>query len=92
MWVYSRRNIVIPGPVGEQPLRLQKDGFGEVPEWAAETPYFQALLADGKIVLSGKKDVKKGRRKPEVSQPEQQVGETSVADVAEDITEAKATE
>lgn len=67
MWVYSRRNIVIPGPVGEQPLRLQKDGFGEVPEWAAETPYFQALLVDGKIVLSSKKTGKKDGKKAETA-------------------------
>ena len=27
-----------------------------VPDWAVKTPYFQALVADGKIVPSGRSD------------------------------------
>ena len=57
MFVLAKRNIIIPGPVpGVGPLVLKKDGFATVPDWAAETAYFKALCADGKIVATEHSD------------------------------------
>ena len=56
MFVLSKRNIVIPGPRGAEPVRLARDGIANVPDWAAATDYFKALVAEGKIVPTTKKD------------------------------------
>lgn len=57
MFIVSKRNIVIPGQDGKTFCRLPRGFVGEVPAWAAKTAYFQALVKDGKIVISkGKKD------------------------------------
>ena len=56
MLVLSKRNIVIPAPDGSTSVRVRRDFLGEVPDWAAETEYFRALVADGKIVPTGKRD------------------------------------
>lgn len=66
MFVMSRRNILLPGPNGER-VFLKKDCVASVPEWAERSGYFQALAADGKVLLStGGKDFaareKKGRK------------------------------
>ena len=55
-FVYSRGNIILKGPNGER-CRLKAGIIGPVPEWAVNTPYFEALVKDGKIVVTaGKKD------------------------------------
>jgi hypothetical protein len=55
MLVLSKRNIIIPAPDGSTAVR--RAGLMEiVPDWAVKTPYFQALVADGKIVPSGRSD------------------------------------
>lgn len=51
MFVMSKRNIVIPSPDGAQSVRLHAGFVGEIPAWAASTPYFAGLVADGKIVI-----------------------------------------
>ena len=56
MFVLSKRNIVIPGPRGVGPIRLTRDGIAEVPDWVVETDYFKALVAEGKIVPTTRKD------------------------------------
>lgn len=56
MLVLPKRNIVIPAPDGTTPIRLMRDVMCNLPDWAAETSYFKALVADGKIVPSGKSD------------------------------------
>ena len=56
MLVLSKRNIVIPAPDGSTSVRLRAGLMETVPDWAAETPYFKALVADGKIVPSGRSD------------------------------------
>lgn len=56
MLVLSKRNIVIPAPDGSTSVRVRRDFLGEVPDWAAETEYFRDLVADGKIVPTGKRD------------------------------------
>ena len=57
MFVLAKRNIIIPSPApGVAPVVLKKDGFATVPDWAAETAYFKALVADGKIVATDHSD------------------------------------
>ena len=56
MLVLSKRNIIIPAPDGSTAIRLRAGLMETVPDWAAETGYFKALVADGKIVPSGKSD------------------------------------
>lgn len=54
MFVLSKRNVDLPGPGGV--VHLSRGQMADVPDWAAETGYFKALVADGKIVPSGKSD------------------------------------
>ena len=49
MFIASKRNIILPSADGSKSFRVQKDYIGEIPDWAADTPYFRALVADGKI-------------------------------------------
>ena len=56
MFVLSKRNIIIPAPDGSVSVRLAREQLAEVPDWAAKTDYFQALVKDGKIVLTDKSD------------------------------------
>lgn len=66
MFILSKRNILLPSPDGSQTFRVSRDYIGEIPDWAAQTHYFQALVADGKIVVTGKKDkvVQQAAEKP----------------------------
>ena len=45
--VLSKRNIVIPAPDGSASVRLRAGLMETVPDWAANTEYFKALVADG---------------------------------------------
>ena len=55
--VYSEQAQPHPAKPGRLRLRPGQAGLlGEVPDWAAETEYFRALVADGKIVPTGKRD------------------------------------
>lgn len=57
MFVLAKRNIIIPGGApGVKSVILKKDGFATVPDWAADTAYFKALVADGKIVAADHSD------------------------------------
>lgn len=56
MFVLSKRNIIIPAAAGEKPAYLHKDELANVPDWVADTTYFKALIADGKVVVTGKTD------------------------------------
>lgn len=58
MNVFSKRNIIIPGPNGEK-FRLNKDQGATLPAWAENLPYLKALEKDGKVILSDG-----GRKKP----------------------------
>lgn len=67
-FVVSNRNIVIPSPDGRQRFKLPRGFMGAVPGWAAETAYFKALVADGKLVVSASKsdkDLEKERKAAE---------------------------
>lgn len=65
MFVMSKRNIILPSPDGTASVRLVRDFVGEIPEWAAQTEYYRALVADGKIVPTSKsdKDIQKADEK-----------------------------
>lgn len=52
MIVLSKRNIVIPSPDGTISFRLSKDEIKDIPAWAVKTKYFQALVNDGKIIVT----------------------------------------
>lgn len=49
MFIVSKRNIILPSKDGKRAFRVDRDYIGEIPEWAADTDYFRALAADGKI-------------------------------------------
>ena len=56
MFVLSKRNIIIPAPDGSASVHLVRGQMVDVPDWAAETKYFEALVADGKIVPTAMPD------------------------------------
>lgn len=74
-FVASNRNIVIPSPDGAERVKLPRGYMGAVPDWAAKTAYFKALVADGKLIVSEakpdkalereRKAAEKARRKAE---------------------------
>ena len=49
MFVVSKRNILLPSADGTRSFALRRDFVGNIPDWAADTEYFRALVADGKI-------------------------------------------
>ena len=60
MIVFSKRNIVIPGPDGQKFL-LKKAGIGPVPVWAEKSAYLMALASVGKFGIT---EESKKPRKP----------------------------
>lgn len=56
MFVLPKRNIILPSQDGSTSVRLRAGLMETVPDWAAETPYFKALVKDGKIVPSNASD------------------------------------
>ena len=56
MLILSKRNIIIPAPDGSTAVRLRAGLMETVPDWAVNTEYFKALVADGKVVPSGRSD------------------------------------
>lgn len=67
MFVVAKSNIILPSADGRRTFPLRRGFMGEVPDWAASTPYFAALVADGKIgVPESKKerDVTAAAEKP----------------------------
>lgn len=56
MFILSKRNVILPSPDGSRSVRVARDFVGEIPDWAAQTAYFRALAADGKIVPTGRRD------------------------------------
>ena len=56
MFILSKRSLILPSPDGSASVRVRRDFVGEIPDWAAGTDYFRALVADGKIVPTGKRD------------------------------------
>lgn len=58
MVVLSKRNIILPGPEGRKFL-LRKDYVGSIPDWAEDSAYLKALIADGKVILPEERKGKK---------------------------------
>ena len=56
VFVMSNRNIIIPSPDGKESVRLKRGDICQGPDWAAQTAYFKALAADGKLVVSEKSE------------------------------------
>lgn len=51
MFVLAKRNVILPAPDRSEFFALRKDEFSAVPEPFTRTPYFSALVRDGKIVV-----------------------------------------
>lgn len=66
MFILSKRNVILPSADGVQSVRVARDFVGEIPDWAASTSYFAALVKDGKIVITQKsdKETQKAAEKP----------------------------
>lgn len=57
MFILSHRNIILTSKDGDDSLLVKAGFLGEVPEQFCNTPYFNALVNDGKIAVpAGKKD------------------------------------
>ena len=51
MFVLAKRNVILPSKDGIKKHRVQSGYMGDIPDWAAETDYFDRLVKDGKIVV-----------------------------------------
>lgn len=56
VFVLSKANILLPSADGTQAFPLHREQLAEVPDWAAGTAYFKALVADGDIVPTDHSD------------------------------------
>ena len=56
MFILSKRNVILFSSDGSRTYFVPKGFIGNVPDWAAETKYFEALVADGKIVPTAMPD------------------------------------
>lgn len=56
MFILAKRNLLLPSPDGSQSCRVGRGFLGEIPDWAAKTAYFSALVQEGKIVVTQKSD------------------------------------
>ncbi len=52
MFILSNRNIVLSTQNGGETYAVPRGFIGEVPDHFCWSPYFNALVKDGKIVLS----------------------------------------
>lgn len=51
MFVMSKQRVLLPSADGSMRHLVERDFIGEVPDWACETDYFRALVADGKLCV-----------------------------------------
>lgn len=51
MFILANRNIQLPTPDGSESFSVRRGFLGDVPDRFCQTPYFNALVKDGKIVL-----------------------------------------
>ena len=80
MFIASKRNIILPSPDGKRHCRVSRDYVGEIPDWAAETDYFCALVKDGKISVPeshSDADVEKAGKRGRRGRKGQENGESS---------------
>lgn len=67
MFIISKRRVILPSRDGTQHHLVPRDFIGEIPDWAADTDYFRALVADGKIGVPEShkdKDTQEAAEKP----------------------------
>ena len=66
MFILSKRNIILPSSDGSRTHFVPKGFIGSIPDWAAETRYFESLVADGKIVptATADKELQTAEEKP----------------------------
>ena len=67
MFIISKRRVIRPSSDGTKAHTVPRDYVGEIPDWAADTDYFRALVADGKIGVPESrkdKDTQKTAEKP----------------------------
>lgn len=62
MFITSKNHVLIPGTDGREAVRIPRSYVGNVPDWVGGTAYFQALVKDGKIILSEGGKAKRGRK------------------------------
>lgn len=57
MFILANRNIILPDKSGVSSFMVKSGALCEVPDQFCDTPYFYALVKDGKIAVpAGKKD------------------------------------
>lgn len=80
MFIVANRNIILPSADGSQSVRVERGFMGAIPDWAAKTPYFNALVKDGKIAVPKSKKDKdiRGAGKPKNKQEGPPQGEAEV--------------
>ena len=66
MFITANRNIVLPSADGTRRFKVERVFVGNIPDWAAKTAYFAALVKDGKIIAPKSKKDKdlEGAKKP----------------------------
>ncbi len=69
MFIVSKRNLIIPGEKGREEVSIARDFMGEVPDWVGGSAYFQALVKDGKVLLSEGGGPKEPRKPKEPKKP-----------------------
>lgn len=92
MFIVSKRNIILPSADGKRAFRVSRDYIGEIPDWAADTAYFRALAADGKIGVpdnhsdqaleSAGKKVRRGHKDQQEAEPGGSFNETEAGESA----------
>ena len=51
MFVFVTPSVILPPPAAPRAFPVSRGFVGEIPDWAADTDYFRALVKDGKISL-----------------------------------------
>lgn len=94
MVILCKRNVIIPSDDRTTQKYIPKDYIGKVEDWVTKTQYFNALVADGKIVITKStkdSDVDKAVEKPVTDRSRRK--KTEEAEKAEEnVTEETAKE
>lgn len=94
MVILCKRNVIIPSDDGKASKFIPKDYIGAVENWVTKTQYFNALVADGKIVITKSpkdSDVDKAVEKPVTDRSRRKKAEETEK-AEENVTEETAKE
>ena len=83
-FVVSNRNIVIPSQDGRERVKLPKGFMGMVPDWVPKTAYFNALVSDGKLIVSESKSDKDLERERKAAEKARRKAEEEARKAAEE--------